>query len=94
MTSRKNFWRWQEPGDFQQQGFFFIREGKEPVNAILPEIRHKVLRCKAGKDKRTGMGIARLDMENAFPDMRGCEAGVREDHQIKLFAHPVTTGRD
>jgi len=71
-----------------------IREGKEPINAFLPEIRHKVFRRIAGKDKCAGIGIARLDMENAFPDVRGCETGVREDHQIKVFARRASTDRD
>ena len=33
------------------------------------------------------MGIAHLDKKNACPDARRCEARVREDHQIKVFAH-------
>ena len=33
-------------------------------------------------------------MENAFPDVRGCETGVREDHQIKVFARRASTDRD
>ena len=40
------------------------------------------------------MGIARLDMENAFPNVRGGERGVREDHQVKVFARRASTGMD
>jgi hypothetical protein len=40
------------------------------------------------------MGIAHLHMQNAFPDVRGCEAGIREDHQIKSFTNPASIDRD
>ena len=40
------------------------------------------------------MGIARPDNEKASPDVRGCEAGVGEDHQVKVFAHRVSANMD
>lgn len=38
--------------------------------------------------------MVRLNMEDASPDVRGCEAGVREDHQTKTLVHSAWTRMD